>query len=78
MRKCEDFKDIDFPEEYCGNLDYDELCDDMLKLLEQNQQLFMKYYDLKIDRNLYPKEILNMNVDSLDKNLNDLCAKMKK
>lgn len=78
MRNSADFKDVDFPEIFNGNLSYDEQCDKTLKLLESKRDFLMKYYDLKIDKNLYPKEVLNLNIDCLEKSLEEMCAKMKK
>lgn len=78
LRKSEDFEGVDFPEEYNGTLNYDELCDKMIKMLEINRDLHMKYYDLEIDKSLYPKEVLNLDIACLSKSVEEMCAKMAK
>jgi hypothetical protein len=75
MINCDELKNIEFPSEFGGNLNYEEMAENTLKLMEQKRDLFMKYYDLKIDRNLYPPGVLNLNLDCLDKPIEELCKK---
>lgn len=77
MVNCEELKNVNFPEEFGGTLNYEELGENMIKLMEQKRELFIKYDDLKIDYNLYPPEVLNLNVDCLDKNIEAMCKDMQ-
>lgn len=78
MMECDELKHLEFPKEFGGHLNYDELCEDVLKMLEQKNELFMKYYDLKIDKSYYPPEILNLDLGTMDKSIDKLCKKYLK
>lgn len=78
MVECEELKNLDFPKEYGGTMDYDELCEQMLNMLEDKNELFMKYYDLEIDRNLYPTKVLSFDLSHMDKNLEILCSNLNR
>jgi hypothetical protein len=77
LLNSEKFKNVRFPTEYGGDLDITKLSQEETKSMQSFRDLFIKYHELKLNRSLYPSQVLNGNVECLKIPLEKLCKNVK-
>lgn len=72
---------VDFdnlPIEYGGKIPLKDITDEWKKILISKREFFVNYENMAINRNLYPKEVLECNVNTLKTPINQLLMEKKK
>lgn len=78
LQQLPEMQSYEFPHEYGGNLDYEKLTDKMVKMIDDKMDSLQCYKNIKINRDLYPENVLKFKTDSFANYLEDICEKYQR